>query len=227
ILLSPCARRPACGSPATPASGFRRMTPRGGERSSATVSGVRRSRASPRARWRLALVGSGAVALLAVLIPGFRLQGLSWGLAVMAGVFFVAPCVLLGWAVWRVLMRHASPASPGRALAWHAMTAVAFSLTWTVVFSGLAYLVVRPGGLAAFLRSGALWQFVWGLVIYAGLAQAARAQQRLEEQERAAAGAELQALRAQLNPHFLFNTLHALSQLAREDPLATQDALER
>src|SRR5690606_35762227 len=38
---------------------------------------------------------------------------------------------------------------------------------------------------------------------------------------------ELQALRAQLNPHFLFNTLHALTQLAREDPPATAAALER
>jgi LytS/YehU family sensor histidine kinase len=49
----------------------------------------------------------------------------------------------------------------------------------------------------------------------------------LKEQELAAAGAELQALRAQLNPHFLFNTLHSLTQLAREDPIATQQALER
>jgi sensor histidine kinase YesM len=95
------------------------------------------------------------------------------------------------------------------------------------VFSGLVYLLVRPESLAGFLRRGALWQFIWGLVIYGGIAQAARAQQRLQEQERAAADAELQALRAQLNPHFLFNTLHSLTQLAREDPFATQDALER
>ena len=175
----------------------------------------------------MALVGSGAVALLAVLIPVFRLQGLSWRLALTAGVFFVAPCVLLALAVWRVLMRHANPASLGRALAWHAVTAVVFSLSWTLVFAGLVYLVVRPGGMAPFLRGGALWQFVWGLVIYGGLAQAALAQRRLQEQERAATGAELQALRAQLNPHFLFNTLHSLTQLAQEDPLATQEALER
>ena len=175
----------------------------------------------------MALVGCGVVLLLAVVMPVFRLQGLSWRLALTAGVFFVAPCVLLGLAAWRVLTHHASPPSLGRALAWHAVTAVVFSLSWTVVFSGLVYLVVRPGGMAAFLRGPALWQFVWGLVIYGGLAQAARAQQRLQEQERAAAGAELQALRAQLNPHFLFNTLHSLAQLAREDSLATQEALER
>jgi LytS/YehU family sensor histidine kinase len=55
----------------------------------------------------------------------------------------------------------------------------------------------------------------------------ARAHQRIRERELAAAGAELQALRAQLDPHFLFNTLHSLTQLVREDPVATQDALQR
>jgi LytS/YehU family sensor histidine kinase len=34
-------------------------------------------------------------------------------------------------------------------------------------------------------------------------------------------------LRAQLDPHFLFNVLHTLSQLAREDSGATEAALER
>jgi hypothetical protein len=93
----------------------------------------------------MALVGSGTVALLAVLIPVFRLQGLSWRLAITAGVFFVAPCVLLGWAVWRVLMRQASPRHLGRALARHAVTAVVFSLSWTLVFSGLPIWSSAPG----------------------------------------------------------------------------------
>ena len=39
--------------------------------------------------------------------------------------------------------------------------------------------------------------------------------------------AELEALRAQLNPHFLFNTLHSLMALVRHDPIAAEDALER
>ena len=39
--------------------------------------------------------------------------------------------------------------------------------------------------------------------------------------------AELETLRAQLNPHFLFNTLHSLLSLVRRDPQAAEDALER
>jgi hypothetical protein len=41
------------------------------------------------------------------------------------------------------------------------------------------------------------------------------------------AGAQLQALRAQLNPHFLFNTLHAISTLMREDVEAADKMITR
>lgn len=46
-------------------------------------------------------------------------------------------------------------------------------------------------------------------------AQAARLQTRLTQ-------AELDALRAQIHPHFLFNTLHGISALVREDPPAAE-----
>ena len=41
------------------------------------------------------------------------------------------------------------------------------------------------------------------------------------------AEAELAALRAQLNPHFLFNTLHSLLALVRHDPDHAEEALEQ
>lgn len=169
-------------------------------------------------------VGAASLVAIAVLIPVYRLQGLSWAHAVAAAVIFVTTCVLLGWGVWRILGRRRDARSPLRALAGHAGTALVFSALWTASFTSFVYLL-RPGDAAAFLRGGGIWQFVWGIVIYAALAATARIQKRLRAQELATAGAELQALRAQLNPHFLFNTLHSLTQLAREDPAATQEAL--
>jgi LytS/YehU family sensor histidine kinase len=59
-------------------------------------------------------------------------------------------------------------------------------------------------------------------------------QKRLRERETAAARAQaaaaqaqLRAVRAQLNPHFLFNALHAVSSLVRTDPVAADRAIER
>ena len=45
--------------------------------------------------------------------------------------------------------------------------------------------------------------------------------------EAAASRAQLGALRAQLNPHFLFNALHSLAALVRHDAGRAEEALER
>jgi two-component system, LytTR family, sensor kinase len=171
-------------------------------------------------RW----VAAASAVAIAGLIPVYRLQSLSWLQAAAAAAIFVATCVLLAWGVWQILARGRDGTSPVRALARHVVTALAFSAAWTAAFTGFVYLL-SPDDVLAFLRGGGLWQFVWGIVIYAALAAVARIHRRLRERELAAAGAELQALRAQLNPHFLFNTLHSLTQLAREDPAGTQEAL--
>lgn len=82
-----------------------------------------------------------------------------------------------------------------------------------------------------------IWPFFMGLLLYAalsGLSYALMAVRRLREQEARATRAEslrmqaeLRALRAQLNPHFLFNTLHTLLVLVRRDTEAAEDALQR
>jgi signal transduction histidine kinase len=172
------------------------------------------------------LLTAAGLLLIAVLVPVYRLQKLSWPEAIAASITFVVPCFLLGWAVWRLLTRRPRASSLMRVLATHAAIATVFSITWTIPLVGLVYLLRKEISIE-YLSGGAVWQLAWGLVIYCVLLLAARMHRRFREQELAAAGLELQALRAQLDPHFLFNTLHSLMQLAREDPVATQDALQR
>jgi signal transduction histidine kinase len=145
-------------------------------------------------------------------------------------VIMVLPVTVSSSVLWHLLMRERSSSSRILAIARHAGGAALFSAALTAAIIGVAYLV-GPEEARAFLRSGdPAWQFLYGFVIYGAIAaavRAVRAQARLKERELAAARAELQALRARLDPHFLFNTLHSLTQLARDDPGATEDALEQ
>jgi signal transduction histidine kinase len=68
--------------------------------------------------------------------------------------------------------------------------------------------------------------------VVVSIAHAARYLRRSQERERAAlelearlADARLQALRMQLHPHFLFNTLHAISTLVHKDPKAADEMI--
>lgn len=71
----------------------------------------------------------------------------------------------------------------------------------------------------------------WVIVVAAGLAQM-REQMRLRELRQAQletrlASAELETLRMQIQPHFLFNTLQAAITLIHDDPAGAEDVLLR
>lgn len=118
-------------------------------------------------------------------------------------------------------------------------------ITAAVCYSVLWYFgVLLAGSIGQWLTDGrwhlgyfslyaAQWQFFSGLMIYgniAGLLYVAQVNEtlRAEERRRERAeslqhAAELSALRAQLNPHFLFNTLNSIMALTGpEQPNATQ-----
>jgi signal transduction histidine kinase len=179
------------------------------------------------ARHRYAAAAFAALLPLALLVAVYHAQGLAWFDATVTALCFVLSGLLVFRLAWQLLVRQRVAESLVRLLLAHAVSALAFSLLWALVFAALVYLIFMPAADRDGLKEGLVWQVVWGLVIYAALVQAAGARFRLRQQEIAARNAELVALRSQLNPHFLFNTLHSLAQLAREDSAGTQDALER
>jgi two-component system LytT family sensor kinase len=83
----------------------------------------------------------------------------------------------------------------------------------------------------------AFWHTFLSALVYVTVAAATHTWligQRLREEEANAvraealrARAEIAALRAQLNPHFLFNTLHSVLGLVRRDPALAEAALEK
>ena len=149
---------------------------------------------------------------------------------------YAACCLVVLWLCNRLPLQ---PGQRGRWITLHMIAAVAFSLGHVVLVSWLeagemsvehpeqvltfSYLFER---LAASMTTSNLfkyWIFVLGHLGW-------QYYQRYRERERAAAAlttelvqARLQALRMQINPHFLFNTLNTIASLVRENP----DAAER
>jgi len=80
-------------------------------------------------------------------------------------------------------------------------------------------------------RSTVAFLAYWAIVLMAGLAQmreeARRRELRQAQLETRLASAELEKLRMQIQPHFLFNTLQAAITLVQEDPPAAEDVLLR
>jgi two-component system LytT family sensor kinase len=158
--------------------------------------------------------------------------------AVNLGIDYALLPALLGVVVWWMTGK----------LTWPTKQPVAFfllQLVFAFLYSSI-WLALIVGSIAIFTgiatslviaKSFASWQLLsgfWSYGITAGLAYAIRVTRTLREREAATARAEaarataeLSALRGQLNPHFLFNTLHTLTALVRRDPETAESALEQ
>jgi len=178
----------------------------------------------------LILIGLGGIGATLLLAPIYVLEGFAPPRAMAAAAVMAMPGALLVWGALLFCRLIHRADRPGSALAAiHAAASVTFAFGWTAII----YLVVRlshPESAWKFLTMWAPWQMLDGLLLYAatvGIAQTIWTRQRLAQQKLATTRAELHALRARLSPHFLFNSLNSMIQLAEEDPAATQAALLR
>ncbi|MFT3763338.1 MAG: histidine kinase [Pseudoxanthomonas sp.] len=146
------------------------------------------------------------------------------------------------WAALAPLVFRLSERHPVQApirlssLRWHALAGVGVTLL-AVIIGALVSSVFEPGTFGE-----QVWQFLgkhfaiglltyWFLVAIQHLLHF-RAEQARREVEASRLAAELaqsrlQVLKTQLQPHFLFNTLHAIITLLDEDKLSAEDMLLR
>ena len=173
-------------------------------------------------------------------------QGVGFPRLVVTSLVSFTPCVLLTPAVAALALRYRFAAGrTGRSVLAHAAGLVAFVLVAGPMM--IAFQVVLPWerefwraqgmGVGEVLRRGSLIYVAIDTVIYVlivatvqAVAYARESRQRtVREAELRAqlAEARLHALSAQLQPHFLFNTLHAISALVREEPQQAERLLAR
>jgi two-component system sensor histidine kinase AlgZ len=190
-----------------------------------------------RLRILLYLLGWAGICALLTAVLG----GLGARTSAGAALAFTAPLTLLyafvclsAWWVCRAHPLERTP--PLRLLMGLGGAAVQASLAWVLIGAAWDVFLTRrfqlgpgPDGLAGDLTL--LW--VAGIVLYGqslvghyfmlAFENARAAERRLLQTQVTAREAELRALRAQLNPHFLFNSLNSISALAGSDPEAARD----
>lgn len=183
------------------------------------------------------------VLVYALLIGGP--EGQSVGDAVAAAIRTVSMAALLGvgalWWARRVSARQLDArdgARPWSPLPAHLLGATTYTLVWLAyILHGLRQAIGDWSSTLAQTRAWLPWQAFFGVVVYAIIASVTwgrlanertrQREARLREAESERARAELAALRAQIDPHFLYNALHTATALVRRDPAAAEEALEQ
>jgi len=203
---------------------------------------------------RIAVVGSLLFFALLVLWRDSELGGASIDMLFVAALLFSFGDALGGTALdtppgavrwifdlvrltaWSVLGASAVAAwhSPGPTIATSRRSSVASFMRLMIIPSAVLFLaawaLVGQGPQSTTnLGRAAVAALALVLAVRVGVAIFAVEREASERQaaEGRASRARIRALTAQMNPHFLFNTLHSLAALLRRDPVAAESVLQR
>jgi two-component system, LytTR family, sensor kinase len=162
--------------------------------------------------------------------------------AVSSGIAAIGTAALLSLVVWRFCARNPWPLTvrPSFYLK-HFAAASGYAAVWILaMYRAEGFLLGRrffDDLVSGFSSRVLLWQFLMGVWLYglvAGVSYGIQTRRRANESESRAlkaeaalVGARLEALRSRLNPHFLFNALHTVGALIRQDAALAESAVEK
>ncbi len=168
------------------------------------------------------------------------LLGARWPVYVMAYRISLVFAYCIGTGIWAVRTfvepRLHATLTRGRELGVRiGGSYVAVAIAGSYLAAWLIHLYVLPGFLGStqawlistlytLLFVGLFGGINFAIAFYRVMVEQARA---IERQRAELARAELRALRAQINPHFLFNTLNTIAALAAERPAEAEDTTTR
>ena len=182
--------------------------------------------------WRLTIIN---------MKPGMSAQ--AGKLLVLNLAYWYLPALLIPAVVWAARRFPFDTGRTIRAIAAHAVGALTFAFANFVGMMGMRFLLWTDAGKwsgatwAEFAQRRILEQLDWNLMVYGvivGMSHAIAYYHESQERKLKAAQLEtrlvearLKTLEAELHPHFLFNTLHAISTLVHTDPEAADRMISR
>lgn len=160
------------------------------------------------------------------------------GLSARIALITTAVPALMATLIWRQAGRQRWSAQVRWSwFAGHAIRCLLFAAGWVGWVLVVAAFGSRSGMAGAPTHVALPWQVLTGALVYVAIAASAHAAQagslvarlemKAERAERLRAQSQLASLRAHIDPHFFFNTLHSVAELANSDPAAAREAIER
>jgi two-component system sensor histidine kinase AlgZ len=185
-----------------------------------------------RAYWTCQVLGWGAYSIVGVWGAA---QQIGWRPALIANyiLYFLYSIVLTDQLRREAHRRHWQSASAGRLWGRYLLAAAAIGAIQTLLIAGVdlalegrasAFMQVSP---VLFTGLGTTAVTVIWVVLYVGFTAKRRREEKEAELLLALREAELRALEAQINPHFLFNCLNSIRALVVENPSRAQDMITR
>ena len=173
--------------------------------------------------------------------PGMEVE--TGKLIVLNLALWYVPALLIPAIVWAARRFPFDTGHKVRAVLAHSIGALTFAGVHFLGMMSIRFLLSPDGGKwpsmpwSRFLQARLLEQLDWSLMVYAvvvGVSHAIAFYHESQERKLKSAQLEtrlvearLKTLEAELHPHFLFNTLHAISTLVHRDPEAADRMISR
>ncbi|MEI7595038.1 MAG: histidine kinase [Bacteroidota bacterium] len=166
----------------------------------------------------------------------FRYYSFSWIISMFDAFLFNTLFALIALGLWYAVKYNGTDFKKPYSLFFsHSITAIVVVMVWFFIGQTIINFIVNNTNYTAFLRFSSAYRLIIGFTFYIGTIMFYYLivyYNSLQEQVKKEAflvstlkESELQILRSQINPHFLFNSLNSISSLTITEPTKARDMI--